>query len=201
MRRLIVSLGLGALVLGAAFAQSGGGNGSVPQLPVGQTYKDFQFPMYQDGQLKASLAASEARGITLNRAATTNLKVELYEAGKVTTTVTSPNADLYVADRKLRTKSGIVIERADLEATAQIADFDLFTRKYFLQGNVRVVLKNVSLASGSGGSSGAIPRPARAAAPPAVSPAPARDGSLLDMPGAYSNGDGSNPAPARPSPP
>jgi hypothetical protein len=180
------------MMAGAAQAQSSG----VTELPVGQIYRDFQFPRYEGGQLKFTLAATEAKGITINRAETTDLKIDLYDSGKVTTTITSPKADIYMADRKMRTKNTVRIERADLEATSQICDFDLVTKQYLLRTNVKVTLKNFDTSSGLGGkpagAQGAtVPTtPPRAAVPPAPSGTAASadgSGSMLEMPGAFSS--------------
>jgi hypothetical protein len=191
---------------GAAQAQSQSGmsdSSSVTQLPVGQIYKDFQFPLYQDGQLKFTLAATEAKGITINRAETTDVKIDLYDAGKVTTTITSPQADIYVADRKMRTNHTVRIERADLEATSQICDFDLISKQYLLRTNVKVTLKNFDASSGLGGkpvaTQGGAPVPTTPPRPavPRIAPIPASaagNDSLIDSPGAYST----NAAPASP---
>ena len=85
---------------------------------------------------------SPRRVFTVNRAETTDLKIDLYTNGKVTTTILSPKADLYVAERVMRTKNTVQVERADLEATAQACDFDLINKKYILRQNVHVLLKN-----------------------------------------------------------
>ncbi len=156
--------------------------------------------------MNGTLSAVSAKGLTLNRAEATDLKIELYTNGKVTTTITSPKADLYVADRKMRTKNTVQIERADLEATGQTCDFDLISKKYLLRQNVKVILKNFDISPVSSGS-GASKTHAKAAGPvgagsaepepvPDDSPAPvadthhARNGdSLLDMPGGYANTD------------
>jgi len=136
---------MGTLILGAVCAQNPGDSGNAPQLPVGQTFKQFEFPIYQNGKLKATLDAVEARGITLNRAETTDLKIQIYDNGAVTTTITSPKADLYVNDQKMRTKNTVQIERADMEATSQDCDFDLKAKKYLLRTNVKVTLKHFDL--------------------------------------------------------
>jgi hypothetical protein len=193
------------MMAGAAQAQSNAPDSSgVTELPVGQIYRDFQFPRYEGGQLKFTLAATEAKGITINRAETTDLKIDLYDSGKVTTTITSPKADIYMADRKMRTKNTVRIERADLEATSQICDFDLVTKQYLLRTNVKVTLKNFDASSGLGGkpagAQGAtVPTtPPRAAVPPAPSGTAASadgSGSMLEMPGAFSS---TNAAPASP---
>jgi hypothetical protein len=177
---------------------------------VGQTFKQFQFPIYQAGILKATLDATEATGITLNRAETTNLKIQIYDNGAVTTTVTSPKADLYVNEKmnekKMRTKNTVQIERSDMTATSQNCDFDLNTKKYLLRTNVKVVLKHFELSTAP--ANGAAPAPAPAAthapasAPAAtvnapVSPRPARSNeSLLDSPGSYAD---TNSAPIPPT--
>ena len=147
MRLLTLSLA-GALViaLAAARAQSSASSSSpssssdVTQLPVGQVYKDFAYPYWENGQLKFTMSATEATGITINRAETSNLKIDLYTDGKVTTTITSPDADIYVADRKMRTHHTVKIDRADLTATAQFCDFDLAEKQYTLRDHVKVTL-------------------------------------------------------------
>jgi hypothetical protein len=187
------------LVLGATWAQNTSDSGNMPQLPVGQTFKQFEFPIYQEGKLKATLDATEARGITLNRAETTDLKIQIYDNGAVTTTITSPKADLYVNEQKMRTKNTVQIERTDLEATSQDCDFDLKTKKYLLRNNVKVLLKHFDLSL----------TPANGAAPPASThtstgvppipalPHPARNrDSLLSSPGSYAD---TNSAPIPPS--
>ena len=193
MRPLLLSLGTFCLVLGAVWAQNSSDGGTGPQLPVGQTFKQFVYPDYEDGKLKATLYASEATGITLNRAETTELKIQVYDNGAVTTTITSPEADLYVAERKMRTKNTVLIDRADLTAASQDCDFDLKTKKFVLRNNVRVVLKhfNLSMSPGTGTDAASTPAPAGAPPRPALN-----DSSLLTSPGSV--GD-TNSAPIPPS--
>jgi hypothetical protein len=142
MRPLVLSVGICTCVLGAAWAQTDNDAAPTQQVPVGQTFRNFEFPIYQDGQKKASLTASQATGITQNRAETKDVKIEIYDNAVVTTTITSPQADLYVAEQKMRTSHTVQIERSDMEATAQNCDFDLKTKKYILRTNVKVTLKN-----------------------------------------------------------
>jgi hypothetical protein len=176
------------------WAQNTGDSENTPQLPVGQTFKQFEFPDYEDGKLKATFDATEATGITLNRAEAKDVIIKIYDNGAVTTTVTSPKADLYVNERIMRTKNTVQIERSDMEATSQDCDFDLKTKKYILRTNVKVVLKHFDVG----------PAPANGTAPPAssqasspASPAPARSSeSLLESPGSYAD---TNSAPIPPS--
>ena len=195
MRHLVLSIGFCVLISGAAWAQDAD-SGPTPQLPVGQTFKNFWYPYYQDGQLKYTGAAVQATGITQNRAATTDLKIQLYDNGEVTTTITSPQADLYVGERKMRTKNTVRIDRSDMEATAQSCDFDLNTNKYLLRTNVKVVLKNfdvgksTSLGNTSQAASPSTPAPSVSNPPEPSTPTPRstpNTDSLLDSPGAYSN--------------
>jgi hypothetical protein len=189
----------------AGTTSGGAGNGpNLPQIPFGQTYKDFQFPVYQNGQLSYRLSAVSAKGITVNRADTNDLKIEIFTQGKVTTTITSPDADLYVAERKMRTNHTVKVDRADMTATSQSCDFDLTTKKYLMRQNVKVVLKNFDVgsstkkpSSSSSSSSapssplafpaslGAAPASAGETSPDAVAPVPRNGDSLLDTPGAY----------------
>lgn len=206
MRPLIFSV-MASLALanagGAGSAPPPSGNsGGVSQLPVGQVYREFQFPYYENGQLRFILTAAQATGVTINRAETTDLKIDLYENGKITTTITSPKADLFVADRTMRTHNTVKIDRADLTATAQFCDFDLVSKQYTLRNNVKVLLKNFEAKNKS---KPAAPRTAASATAPDISstppmPAAVPAGSasdkidaLLESPGMYSS---TNSAPA-----
>ena len=202
MRPLLLSFGACVLVLGAVQAQNTGENVNTPQLPVGQIFKQFEFPIYQDGKLKATLDAQEARGITLNRAETDDLRIQIYENGAVTTTITSPKADLYVNEQKMRSKNTVQIERADMEATSQNCDFDLKTKKYVLRTNVKVTLKHFDVSLTPAKDADATP--ASAASSRGFTPAPGplpphpvgSSDSLLESPGSY--GD-TNSAPVSPA--
>jgi hypothetical protein len=200
MRPLLLSLGTFCLVLGATWAQNSTDGGTGPQLPVGQIFKQFVYPYYQDGKLKATLDAVEAKGITLNRAETTDLKIQVYDNGTVTTTITSPKADLYVNEQKMRTKNTVLIVRDDMTAASQDCDFDLKTKKYVLRDKVKVVLKHFDLSLTPGAATPNASAPAPANTPPApAAPRPARsDDSLLTSPGSYAD---TNSAPTPPSSP
>jgi len=197
MRRPFLSWGLGACVLlaGVALAQNAGTGANTMRLPVGQTFKEFTFPVYgPDGGLRYSFFATEATGVTINRAEADNLRIEVYENGAKTTTITSPKADLYVAEQKMRTKNTVQIVRADMEATSQDCDFDVKAKNFFLRTNVKVLLKHFDVGGGSPGT----PKKTAAAPgllpgiPPAAtthhkgSPMPTDD-SILPSPGAYSD--------------
>lgn len=172
MRPLSLSLGAGILFLGAVWAQNTGDSGNMRQVPVGQTFLQFEYPDYEDGKLKAKLFATEATGITLNRADAKNVRIEIYDNGVVTTTITSPDADLYVNEQKMRTKNTVRIERADLTATSQNCDFDKKTKKYILRTNVKVLLKHFDISMTP--ANGATTTPASSPAPGPASPTPAR---------------------------
>jgi hypothetical protein len=202
MRLLPLSAGLWMVALVAsAQTPAGSGGGNIPQIPFGQTYKDFEFPIYQNGQLSYTLKAVSAKGLTINRAQTTDLKIEIYTQGKITTTITSPNADLYVNERTMRTKNTVKIDREDLTATAQSCDFDLTTKKYLLRQNVHVILKHFDAGAGpkkpAPGTSPqpsfpsaelAVPAPApEDTSTPVVDPRAPHNENPLDIPGASSS--------------
>ena len=176
-------------------------------------FKQFEFPSYQDGKLKYTLFATEAKGITLNRAETTDLKIDVYDNGAVTTTITLPKADLIVAEQKMRTKNTVQIERADMRATSQNCEFNVKEKKFVMTTNVKVILKHFDLSMGPNGaapksateSSKGVshPVPVPAAAPAAsdapVAPSPAHSSdSLLTSPGSYAD---TNSAPLPPTNP
>jgi len=203
MRLLILSAAGWLAWAGAARAQSAGSTDSgVTQLPVGQTYKQFEFPYYQAGQLKFVLTAADAKGITINRADTHDLKIDLYTDGKVTTTITSPDADLYVADQKMRTHHTVRIVRPDLTATSQFCDFDLVSKQYLMRNSVKVTLlhfdagKSTDPASSGAAPLAAVPvKPApdvpaaipRANVPPPPTVPTGEGEGLIDSPGAYAS--------------
>lgn len=201
MRLPILSRGLGACILLAsmALAQNADGPGNSSQaLPVGQTFKQFSYPVYGlDGQLRYTLFAVEATGITLNRAEATDLRIDVFTNGLKTTTITSPKADLYVSEQKMRTKNTVQIERADMEATSQDCDFNVKAKNFFLRTHVKVLLKHFDVGAGQMGtsktaSSAPAPAPAQHDGTPAL-PAPQpsapmpTDDSILPSPGAFSD--------------
>jgi lipopolysaccharide export system protein LptC len=193
MRPLFLSLGASILLLSIAWAQNAADGGSGVQLPVGQTFKQFEFPVYENGKLKYTGSAVEAKGITLNRAEASDLKIESYENGVVTTTITSPKADIYVAEQKMRTKNTVKVERADMETTSQTCDFDLKTKKYVFRNNVKVILKHfdLSLTPANGTAPASAHAPKSSSSPSLRRPASVQSqpdkGSILDSPGAYSD--------------
>ena len=98
----------------------------------------------------------------------------------------------------MRTKSTVLISRADMDASAQECDFDLKAKKFTLRTNVKVVLKNFDASldpnkKGSTTSSStpeAAPQPSTtpvSVSPPLAPRHPANNDSLLDSPGSYSN--------------
>jgi lipopolysaccharide export system protein LptC len=194
MRLLTLSVaGVLVAAVAAAQAQSTSSSSDVTQLPVGQIYKDPSYPFFDTtGQLKFTLTAQEAKGITVNRAEMTDLKIDLYTNGKVTTNITSPDADIYVADKKMRTNNTVKITRADSIATAKFCDFDLAAKQYTLRDHVKVVLLHFDMKTAAPGQSAGPMGVAPAAsgspphAAPSSTPAASKD-SLLESPGSYSS--------------
>jgi hypothetical protein len=161
MRPLVLSIGFCICALGAAWAQNTGEGVPTQQVPVGQTFKNFEFPFYEDGKLKWTATATQATGITQNRAEAMDIKIKVYDNDTVSMTITSPQADIYVSDRKMRSSHTVQIERSNMEATAQTCDFDLNNKKYLLRTNVKVILKNfdpgTSLTPSTSGTTAATP--------------------------------------------
>jgi hypothetical protein len=176
------------------------------QVPVGQTFKNFEFPYYEDGKLKWSATATEATGITQNRAEAMDIKIKVYDdTGTPTMTVTSPQADIYVSERKMRSSHTVEIDRSDMVAVAQNCDFDLANKKYLLRTNVKVTLKNFDPGTSlnPSGSTAPMPAPDKSSNAPAPSSATSmtprailNSDSLPESPGTAS----SNSAPIAPTP-
>jgi len=158
-----------------------GGGGPTQQVPVGQTFKNFEFPFYEDGKLKWTAAATQATGITQNRAEAMEIKIQVYDNDAVSMTITSPQADIYVAERKMRSSHTVLIDRSDMVATAQSCDFDLATKKYLLRTNVKVTLKNFDPGS-SLNPSGSSPTATAPTSPTSPSPAPTSGTSMTPRP-------------------
>jgi lipopolysaccharide export system protein LptC len=196
MRLLTLSVAgvLVAAVAAAARAQSTSSSSDVTELPVGQIYTDPSYPFFDaTGQLKFTLTAKKAKGITVNHAEMTDLKIDLYTNGKPTTTITSPDADIYVADKKMRTRHTVKITRADSISTSQFCNFDLAAKQYTLRDHVKVVLLHFDMKTAAPGQSGGPMGVAPAAASglplhaaPSSTPAAGND-SLLESPGSYSS--------------
>jgi hypothetical protein len=196
------SVALGAPTPAAPAPPPAAADTGVSQLPVGQVYKQFQFPYYQAGQLKFVLTAADATGVTISHADTHDLKIDIYSEGKVTTTITSPDADLYVADRKMRTNHTVRVVRPDLIAISQFCDFDLVSKQYFMRNNVKVTLLHFDAGKSISKDAAAAPTPLSMAVVPKAPPAapvsiprpfvppppsvPPGEGDLIDSPGAYS---------------
>jgi hypothetical protein len=171
MRLLVLSIVACASILGVAWAQNTDSTGA-GAVPVGQTFKNFIFPLWQDNQLKFTLTATQATGITQNRAEAMDVKIQIFDNGVATTTITSPQADLYVSDQKMRSSHTVQIERSDMEATSQNCDFDLKTKKYLLRTNVKVTLKNFDPGTSLNGGTTNASNPATTNAPAASAPTP-----------------------------
>jgi hypothetical protein len=80
--------------------------------------------------------------MTQNRTEVTNIKVELFDEGKVTTVMTSPLCDLWRTEGRVTTKSGIILKRDNLEMQSESADWLYKEKKGVLKGNVKVVVSN-----------------------------------------------------------
>ncbi len=185
-------------MLSAAWAQNAPDVGPTQTVPVGQTFKNFEFPFYENGKLKWTATASQATGITQNRAEALDIKIKVYDENKdtVTMTITSPDADIYVSERKMRSSHTVDIIRSDMEATAQTCDFDMAAKKYILRTNVKVTLKNFDAGTGAPGASaanGLKTAPVPAPAPMAPRTFPNTD-SLLESPGTMTNNAPMTPA-------
>jgi hypothetical protein len=109
----------------------------------------------------------------------------------VTTTITSPDAEIYVAVRKMRTDNTVKITRPDLTATAKFCDFDLLAKQYTLRTHVKVILLHFDMNSASSGRAtgvmGVPPTPASAPKPATTPSSTGGTDSMLETPGAYSN--------------
>jgi hypothetical protein len=204
MRPLVLSIGICTGILGVAWAQNTSDVGASQQVPVGQIFKNFEFPFYENGKLKWTATASQAKGITQNRAEAMDIKIKVYDNDTISMTVTSPQADIYVNEKKMRSSHTVQIIRADMEATAQSCDFDLGNKKYLLRTNVKVTLKNFDPGTGQGGTSTAPAAPAAPEAPTPPSPTSMTPRSILNsdsLPESPGTASSTNSAPLPPSSP
>lgn len=154
MKRLfkrIVILGISVLLAGVAVSSAQQPKPEPAKSPTGnmtqgQVTKGFTLPQYTDGKLTAMINGGEARVISVNRTEITALRVDLYEDGKVATTITSPKSDYWNADNKMRTRFGVEIVRSDMTVTAQTMEWEIKEQRGVLRQNVKVVLNSLDLA-------------------------------------------------------
>ncbi|QSR85147.1 hypothetical protein [Methylacidimicrobium sp. B4] len=116
-------------------------------IPLGSVVKEFRLPQRNSqGELDGVITGREARAISVNRTEIIDMKIDLYDQGKVGTTILSPRCDLWKLENRLSTQSGAVIERPDLRLTSQIMDWEVGEHRGVFRQNVRVVLFHLPLA-------------------------------------------------------
>jgi hypothetical protein len=167
---LAASLLLAVLTLLPARAQDAPAKpASNNNLTTGQVTKGFTLPQYQNGKLNAMITGAEARVISVNRTEIIELKVDLYEADTISTTITSPKSDYWTADNKMRTRFGVVITRPDMTISAQTMEWEIKEQRGVLRQDVKVVLNTLDLS-----------KPADSPSPQATAPLQ----STTNLPGA-----------------
>jgi hypothetical protein len=132
-------------------------------MPLGSVVKGFVMPQRNAaGDLVANITGAQANVVSLNRTQITGLKVEMYEDGKVSTTITAPACDYWTLEKRISGHDGVLVEKADVRITAAAIDWDFKTQTAVLHRNVRVVLPQFTV-----GAPTAKPAPAPAAPAPA----------------------------------
>ncbi len=138
-------------------------------LAVGQTFENVTYPSYvsaTNNTLANTFHAERATGITPNRARAQNVTIDVYEVihdtNTVTTVITSPDADIMLNDRIMRTTNSVCVKRDQMIATAQRADFDLSTKHYTLRRDVKITLLNFDIGKAASPSTNNTPSPAPA---------------------------------------
>ncbi|MDD2677221.1 MAG: hypothetical protein PHP75_07125 [Methylacidiphilaceae bacterium] len=119
-------------------------------IPLGSVVKEFRLPQRNtQGGLDGVITGREAHAISVNRTEIIDMKIELYDQGKIGTTILSPRCDLWKLEDRLSTQSGAVVERPDLRLTSQIMDWEVAEHRGVFRQNVRVVLFHLPLAKPS----------------------------------------------------
>ncbi|VVM07886.1 hypothetical protein [Methylacidimicrobium tartarophylax] len=119
-------------------------------IPLGSVVKEFRLPQRNtQGALDGMITGREAHAISVNRTEILDMKIELYDQGKISTTILSPRCDLWKLEDRLSTQSGAVVERPDLRLTSQIMDWEVREHRGVFRQNVRVVLYHLPLAKPS----------------------------------------------------
>ncbi|MDD4932256.1 MAG: hypothetical protein PHO89_02165 [Methylacidiphilaceae bacterium] len=120
-------------------------------IPLGSVVKEFRLPQRNaQGGVDAIVTGREAHAISVNRTEIMDMKIELYDQGKIGTTILSPRCDLWKLEDRLSTQSGAVVERPDLRLTSQIMDWEVAEHRGVFRQNVRVVLFHLPLAKPPG---------------------------------------------------
>jgi len=161
----------GALLAVAAFfagISSLSAQQQMSSMPLGSVVKGFVMPQRNAaGDLVANVTGAQANVVSLNRTQITGLKVEMYEDGKVSTTITAPACDYWTLEKRISGHDGVLVEKADVRITAAAIDWDFKTQTAVLHRDVRVVLPKFTVGA-------PIPASAKpAAAPAAAEPLPA----------------------------
>lgn len=111
------------------------------QSPVGTVIRGFVLPQRNaDGEPEANLTGDEARVLTLNRTEVTNLRVELFDEGKVSVVMTTPLCDLWRDENRLESKAPVQVNRDNLEIKADQAIWYYRDKKGVFRGNVKLVI-------------------------------------------------------------
>lgn len=120
-------------------------------IPLGSVVKEFRLPQRNaQGGLDGVISGREARAISVNRTEIMDMKIELYDQGKIGTTILSPRCDLWKLEDRLSTQSGAVVERPDLRLTSQIMDWEVGAHRGVFRQNVRVILFHLPLGKPTG---------------------------------------------------
>ncbi|WP_018291947.1 hypothetical protein [Verrucomicrobium sp. 3C] len=115
-------------------------------IPLGSVVKEFRLPQRNaQGGLDGVITGREAHAISVNRTEIIDMKIELYDQGKIGTTILSPRCDLWKLQDRLSTQSGAVVERPDLRLTSQTMDWEVGEHRGVFRQNVRVVLFHLPL--------------------------------------------------------
>ncbi len=140
------ALSLFVLCLAAALVLPRRASADSASIPLGSVVKEFRLPQRNaQGELDGIITGREARAISVNRTEILDMKIELYDQGKIGTTILSPRCDLWKLEDRLSTQSGAVIERPDLRLTSRIMDWEVGAHRGVFRQNVRVVLFHLPL--------------------------------------------------------
>ncbi len=185
MKRLFYSVTIAFLFSAKIFAQSQGASAE----PVGQVIKGFTMPQLDpQGNLTCNIIGDEARVVSVNRTQIVNMRIDLYDGPDISTTITSPQCDLWKGIDKLRTRSTVKINRPSMVITAQTMDWNYVEKRGVLRENVKVVLTNFNLGkpqTPAGATAANAPSRTTASnspAPAIVTPVTSSTATLPDMP-------------------
>jgi lipopolysaccharide export system protein LptC len=110
----------------------------------GQVLKGFRYPYYDEkGQLKFEITSDELQVQPSGLIQLKNVKMTLYEQGKIMMQVSTPQCLFDRVKRSAVSSSDVCVARKEIELTGRGFSLDTQARRMKIFTNTRVILRNL----------------------------------------------------------